>query len=145
MTATVPELRGVPLARRLAQFGDSPALLTADAEVSYAELADRVDRAGELLGATRCLVLLTGGNDVDTVFWYLAALAGGHPVMLAGSERDVAGQVAAYGPDVVIRSATPTERREGTAHELRPGLALLLATSRSTGSPRLVRLSAGNV
>jgi hypothetical protein len=37
------------------------------------------------------------------------------------------------------------ERRAGTAHDLHPDLALLLSTSGSTGSPKLVRLSAANV
>ena len=36
-------------------------------------------------------------------------------------------------------------RREGTAHDLHPDLALLLSTSGSTGSPKLVRLSHDNL
>ena len=37
------------------------------------------------------------------------------------------------------------ERRPGSAHDLHPDLALLLSTSGSTGSPKLVRLSRANV
>jgi acyl carrier protein len=57
--------------------------------------------------------------------------------------------VAAYDPDVVAAPGPDgwalTERRPGTAHDLHPDLALLLSTSGSTGSPKLVRLSGGNL
>ena len=57
--------------------------------------------------------------------------------------------VAAYDPDVIIRpgQGEPVleERRPGTRHELHPDLALLLSTSGSTGSPKLVRLSHANL
>ncbi|WP_148571634.1 AMP-binding protein [Nocardioides caldifontis] len=145
MTATVPELRGVLLAHRLADHGRRPALLGAGFSLSYGELADRVEAARARLGTTRRLVLLAGGNDVETVIWYLGALAGGHPVLVADPTSDLAQLVAAYDPDVLVEGGAVTERRVGTVHELHPDLALLLSTSGSTGSPRLVRLSAGNV
>jgi acyl-CoA synthetase (AMP-forming)/AMP-acid ligase II len=145
MIVTAPERRGVPFACRLAQHGERPALFTSGGAVSYAELADRVRAAGELLGSERRLVLLAGGNDPATVVWYLAALAGRHPVLLTDPARSVADLVDTYDPDVVIARGTLTERRPGTAHDLHADLALLLSTSGSTGSPRLVRLSADNV
>jgi acyl-CoA synthetase (AMP-forming)/AMP-acid ligase II/acyl carrier protein len=100
-------------------------------------------------------VLLRGGNHVDTVVAYLASLRGGHPVILTPAARPGRDDpwLQAHDPDVVIdtgRSADGggmqiDERRVGTAHELHPDLALLLTTSGSTGSPRLVRLSHENV
>ena len=55
----------------------------------------------------------------------------------------------AYDPDIVVRAsdgdAVPEVRREESRHELHPDLALLLSTSGSTGSPKLVRLSADSV
>ena len=136
---------GVPLAQQLRRHGDRTALLTAGGAVSYAELAMRVSAAGQLLGDVRRLVLLAAEHDVETVVWYLAALAGGHPVLLTDPAREVTGLVEAYDPDVVVRAGAMTERRVGTRHRLHPELALLLSTSGSTGSPRLVRLSASNV
>ncbi len=145
MTVVASELLlGVPFARRLADFGDRPALLTAGETVSYAELAHRVDAAGEFLGRERRLVLLAGGNQVETVVWYLAALAGGHPVLVCDPVGDLGELLDVYDPDVVVRGGRAVERRDGTAHDLHPDLALLLSTSGSTGSPRLVRLSAEN-
>ncbi len=132
---------------RLRDHGARPALVAGDATVTYAELADRVDVLRARLGTTRRLVLLTGGNDVDSVVGYLAALAGGHPVVLVPGDNpgNLAAVRDAYDPDVVLGAGHVDERREGTAHDLHPDLALLLSTSGSTGSPKLVRLSAGNV
>ena len=52
-----------------------------------------------------------------------------------------------YDPDVVVARETGRieERRPGTRHELHADLALLLSTSGSTGSPKLVRLSRDNI
>ncbi|MEH1015816.1 AMP-binding protein [Micromonospora sp. CPCC 206060] len=145
----LPDLRTVPLARDLADHGDRPALLTVDGEISYRELAARVAATARRLGTRRRLVLLTTGNTVDAVVGYLAALAGGHPVLLAPAEHTDT-LVDAYDPDVVLgpgRQGTPQvhERRDGSTHDLHPDLALLLSTSGTTGSPKLVRLSHTNV
>ena len=133
--------------RRLSDHGGRPALRGPDGVVSYAELADRVGDLGRRLGGTPRLLLLAGRNDVDTVVAYLAALEGGHPVILVPGDHDehLAGIIDRYDPDVVIGGGTLTERRPGSAHDLHPSLALLLSTSGSTGSPKLVRLSADNL
>ena len=145
-------LHRVPFASGLARFGDRPALLTPDRAVGYAELADLVGTTLAALGTTRRLVLVPARSDVPTVVAYLAALAGGHPVVLVPHDKPdaVTSLAAAYDPDVVV---VPGEddlprldvRREGTAHRLHPDLALLLSTSGTTGSPKLVRLSATNL
>ncbi len=115
--------------------------------VSYADLAGLVAERAERLGPVRRLVLLEMAADVDSVATYLAALAGGHPVVVVDAARPdvVAATRAAYDPDVVARGDALDERRPGTAHDLHPDLAALLSTSGSTGSPRLVRLSAANL
>ena len=124
------------------------ALVTARGAVTYAELSDRVATRRTELGPTRRLVLLEAGNDVESVVTYLASLAGGHPVLLAapGDVERHAELVGHYRPDVVQTAAGgPEERRPGSAHDLHPDLAVLLSTSGSTGSPKLVRLSHANV
>ncbi len=127
--------------------GDA-ALVTASGAVTYAELSARIDARRTDLGSTRRLVLLEAGNDVESVVTYLAGLAGGHPVLLAapGDVERHAELVAHYRPDVVQSAAAGLEeRRTGSAHDLHPDLAVLLSTSGSTGSPKLVRLSRDNV
>lgn len=154
MTATAD----LGFADHLAVHGNRLALVTEDGSLTYEELDRRVAEACERLGTTRRLVLLAAENDVDSIVAYLAALRGRHPVVLAAAAQ-VPALVSAYDPDVVISgswddrregtaydsdartSGTWTERHHGTVHDLHPELALLLSTSGTTGSPKLVRLS----
>ncbi|MET9377466.1 AMP-binding protein [Streptomyces sp. NPDC002992] len=165
MTAPPPltsRLRTVPFATGLASHGDRTAVLTADGAVSYRELAARVESVAERLGPARRLVLLVAANTLDALVVHLAALSSGHPLLLVpGDHPDaVRSLVDAYDPDVVARPGDDVtgpgdgvtgpgwvldERRDGTAHDLHPDLALLLSTSGSTGSPKLVRLSHDNL
>ncbi|MDR7160052.1 AMP-binding protein [Arthrobacter sp. BE255] len=156
------ELAGVALAADLARHGDRPAILTGGSVLSYQELAGRVDAFAARLGTARRLVVLAADNSVGSLVAYLAALASGHPLILApaGNDAAVASLVAAYDPDVIVRPGTARtpgtagdawgepaleEVRPVTNHTFHPDLALLLSTSGSTGSPKLVRLSRENV
>ncbi|CRK57101.1 Long-chain-fatty-acid--CoA ligase [Alloactinosynnema sp. L-07] len=145
-TVSAPERLGVPFVHSLADFGDRIAVVTPSGSLTYRALASRVASVGEVLGSTRRLVLVAAGNDLDSVVTYLAALRGGHPVLLTSPDgKQLDTLVDAYDPDVVQLGGELRERRAGTAHELHSDLALLLSTSGSTGSPKLVRLSASNL
>jgi acyl-CoA synthetase (AMP-forming)/AMP-acid ligase II len=138
----------VPFAAHLLDHGDAPAVVTGRTALSYRELADRVGELVRRIGDERRLVMVECRNDLDSLIAYLAALAGGHVALLAPADRSAAGAalLAAYDPDVVIGSGDELdERRDGTTHDLHPELALLLSTSGSTGSPKLVRLSHENL
>ncbi len=136
----------------------APALLTHDRSIDYAELRERVADRRAALGAGRRLVFLAGSNTIETVVTYLAALAGGHPVLLQAGGADGAtgasgmeALIDRYRPDVIVTAgpdgATPDidDRAVGSTHAFHPDLALLASTSGSTGSPKLVRLSRANV
>lgn len=148
MTSALTDLRAVPFARDLVRFGDRVALVTADqGEVSYRELADRMDAVAGQLGDRPRLVLITGAHRVDTIAAYLAALATGHPVLLVPGDRpgSLAATLAAYRPEVVVRDGRIEVRPDAGGYPLHPDLALLLTTSGTTGSAKLVRLSHGNL
>ncbi|WP_238009547.1 AMP-binding protein [Dactylosporangium sp. AC04546] len=139
------DTRTVPFASRLAVHGDRTAVITADGELSYVALAEQVAAMARRLGERRRLVLLACANSLDSLVTYLAALAGGHPVLLVPAEHADA-LIDAYEPDVIARGGGHLEIRHTTsAHDLHPDLALLLSTSGSTGSPKLVRLSHENL
>ncbi|MFB9957602.1 AMP-binding protein [Agromyces bracchium] len=130
----------------------APALVTPTSRIDYAELHDRIDDRRAALGGGRRLVFLSAGNTVEAVVTYLAALAGGHPVLLlpagtAGAALDALAD--RYAPDVVVRADERgfelTDASGGPSHAFHPELALLASTSGSTGSPKLVRLSRTNV
>ena len=137
--------RAVPFVAGLAAHGERPALVTRDGVVAYAVLAEQVAAVAARLGAARRLVLIEGGNDPATLVSYLGALAAGCPVLLAPPGEQSAAWVQAYDPDVVVTGGALVERRAVTAHDLHPDLALLLTTSGSTGSAKLVRLSHDNL
>ncbi len=148
---------------RLAQHGERVALVVEGPApqqartVTYSELASAVEAAASALGSdpddagARRLVLIALDRTVDAVTTYLATLAAGHVALLAPDQDTEALRelTSHYDPDVVADRVdgtwTVTERRPATAHALHPDLAVLLSTSGSTGSPKLVRLSAQNV
>ncbi|MDP4014162.1 MAG: AMP-binding protein [Candidatus Nanopelagicales bacterium] len=140
---------GVRLACDLSRFGDAPAVWADDRWLTYAEFDRRIDDAAATLGRTRRLVAVPGLNTLDTLTWALAALRGGHVLLMSSGTETDAEILARYRPDVTIEQAgtswAPRFHCEGSAHELHPDLALLLSTSGSTGSPKLVRLSAENL
>ena len=143
--------RTVAFIEQLAAFGDRLAVRTAHGSLTYAALAGRVAAAAAELGPERRLVLVSSENTLESLVGYLGALAGGHVVLLAPGDRPqhLDRLVQAWQPDVVAAPApggwSLTERHPGTAHDLHPDLALLLSTSGSTGSPKLVRLSQDNL
>ena len=119
--------------------------------LTYADLRTRVDRLiGQLpdAGTGRRLVHLRLGRDVASVTAYLATVAAGHVALVTADDDRTARILQRYAPDVratgddedpfEVLSAAPL-------HVLHPDLALLLSTSGSTGSPKLVRLSHGNL
>ncbi len=129
---------------------DRPALITAADVISYGQLDDLVSAKMERLGSTRRLVLVELPNTVASITSYLAALKAGHVVLLASDASTRDSLAKAYDPDVVVESYSGggsriVEHRTGTRHELHPDLALLMSTSGSTGSPKLVRLSYENL
>jgi acyl-CoA synthetase (AMP-forming)/AMP-acid ligase II len=132
-------------AARLRDFGDNIAVLTESAQLTYAELADRVDASAQEFGPRRRLVLLESRNDLPTLVHYLGALAGGHVVVPVPAGRDHTAVLQAYDPDTVVTDGAIRDRRTGTAHQMHDDLAMLLSTSGSTGSPKLVRLSHDNL
>lgn len=139
-------------AHDLGRHGERPAVLDAatGVELSYIDLQHRIDRiADRLRSETRRLVLLEAANSVDHLATYLAARQLDHPVLLAPGGRHAAVRdlVDAYDPDVVVSGpdAAIDERRRAGAHDLHPDLALLLSTSGSTGSAKVVRLSHANL
>ena len=142
---TLPPVLSHPRVLDLRAHGGRTAIITDSEQLTYADLADRVDDAAAKLGATRRLVLVEGSNTLELLTTYLAALTHGHVVLLAPPGEPAWRLTERWDPDVVAGPSGLRERHPGTTHDLHPDLALLLSTSGSTGSPKLVRLSEENL
>lgn len=133
--------------------------------ITYRELHSEIQRIAEKI-PKGALVFLIGGNDRAAIIFYLSCLErGAVPLLLAKdiSPRALQNLIHTYTPNYLFKIANgdPTEGGYSLAwqewgytlfqknafnpHTLHPDLALLLATSGSTGSVKLVRLSLKNL
>lgn len=130
--------------------------------ISYAEVSDRVSLAAEHMCSlgTRQLGLLFTSNTLSSLVAYLACLRARHvPLLLpVGMAPElIANLKKHYLPDWTLGEHIQGETLMGSGLSLTrlrpcasrtalaPELALLLSTSGSTGSPKLVRLSYENL
>lgn len=126
--------------QRLRAFGDRPALFDG-ARITYRDLAGKVQERVDELGPRPTVVAVAQGRNADTIAWMLAALGGGHALLMF-DERG-AEILREYQPECVVRDGEL--RRSGRITAIHPELSLLLSTSGSTGSPKLVRLDANAI
>lgn len=137
--------------------GSATALVAANgSEISYAELARKADHwAGKFAQLwdrpdTPALVALEIAPDVEVIAAYLGALRAGHAVLLSDAVAMQPGQPISeiYRPNLHLcleKGALKATLRDPEPVGLHADLAVLLSTSGTTGAPKLVRLSAGNV
>ncbi|MDQ1228596.1 AMP-binding protein [Sphingomonas sp. SORGH_AS_0879] len=124
-----------------------PALLddTASEWLSYGALCARAANWAARLSGARALMFLYAANDIDTVAALLGGMEAGHAVVLFDPSLPRASRdalEATYAPEWVVEDGRAEDRRSGAAaSDLHPALTVLLSTSGSTGSPKLVRLT----
>jgi long-chain acyl-CoA synthetase len=150
----------------LGEFSRDTALLSASSKsISYQALTDSADRIGDAL-TERCLVFLVCRNCVDCLAGYLGLLRARCVPVLINENIDPVFFIRlldTYRPNFVYLPSDTTQlafestetvsvgayvlaKTEYTAdYALHDDLALLLATSGSTGSPKLVRQSYLNI
>lgn len=144
-----------------AAFADRMAIITQSGEhFSYHDLSRECDRFQPLLESRdNKLVMILAQNNIETVIGYLAAVQSNNTAMMVDAHLDsefLDNLIAAYQPDFIWRPETGAcivrykeyglvdyhwERQT----RLPSDMAVLLSTSGSTGSPKLVRLTKKNV
>ena len=133
----------------------SNAVVTDDGRtVSYAKLKQMTDEWAAMM-PPRSLVFLLVGNNIDSLVAYVACL--NHGIVSLMLDAKIDGQllqrfIDIYRPDFIWRPSGEgyvLEERQRTGDErlkmIYDDLALLLTTSGSTGSPKLVRQSYSNI
>jgi acyl-CoA synthetase (AMP-forming)/AMP-acid ligase II len=143
--------------RRLDHWGNRTALIDARTSErwSYSRLHDEAQSIAESMrSSTKGLVFVYAQNDPCTVVGYLAALIAGHTVFLTTSPGALLDE---YQPELLFRKQAPLPSGYDVVNDFRDhhllrrsrldsypphgDLGLLLATSASTGSAKLARLS----
>ena len=133
----------------------SPAVFDGDAGewLTRGDLARRINEfAGRLEFPVKALIFLFASNDLESLIAYLAALRAGHTVAMLNPELDEtlrARLISIFQPDFIAapRAGRLLLERCSTSQAIaiHPDLSLLISTSGSTGSPKLVRLSWRNL
>ncbi|WP_034474642.1 AMP-binding protein [Aestuariibacter salexigens] len=132
----------------LEQHAERTALRDGKHSITYASLAQHADKLVAPLGQGKKLVFILMSNDVNCIAAYLGCLRNGHCALLLAADignDKLASLTSRYKPDAVMTSERLTLCEN--VHRISPpdSLALLLSTSGSTGSAKLVALSLTNL
>lgn len=154
---------------RFEEFGDAPALVNGESgeTLAYRRLARLVrEGAGKLADRRKQLAFLIDPDSVSGILTLYSLLVAGHAVYPVDSSTEAASierLMSCYEPEIVLFSAAhpiappagyapvaglfahSALRRIVDTAAVHESLALLLSTSGSTGSPKLVRLSPHNL
>ncbi|MBY7995833.1 AMP-binding protein [Vibrio fluvialis] len=116
--------------------------------VSYGELARDVSSFASQFKAHKKLVFLLCANQYQTVVSYLACLDSQCPVLLLDSKIEdelLNVLLDTYNPNVIINATGEIVIRHEVQLDIADDIALLMTTSGTTGSPKLVKLSEDNL
>ena len=136
-----------------------------DKSVTYAELEEASQTLAEKLKlSVKGLIFLFTTNNTESVITYIAALKSGNAVLLLDEKLNDEirnGLIENYKPDYIISSSNVIpdnyinnfnydslnffKRIEETTSNIYPEISVLLSTSGTTGSPKLVKLSYKNI
>lgn len=127
---------------------DSIAIITEDGtQITYQELNKNIDDFILKLPQEKSLFFIKLNSDFPSLLGYLALLRSGHPFLILDSKVDdslIGSLYLEYKPNYILENLVLTKRSE-FKHKFHSELSMLLSTSGSTGSPKLVRLSRNNL
>lgn len=122
-------------------------LIFHDQIIDYKQLEQQVRDSQSLLPAERQLIALVANSSLDFVVYYLALLRTQHVILLidpslSDTEKHVLYEHYQVNSIIIEQTIQPFSKIK---HKLAAELSVLLSTSGSTGSPKLVKLSKANI
>jgi acyl-CoA synthetase (AMP-forming)/AMP-acid ligase II len=134
--------------QQLQSYGNNLALTDESGRsLTYRHLASECDALAQRLGNGKKLVFIKCENNLETIIGYLAALRGGHTALMLANDLDDSLRqklISCYQPNCIWDTELEVLNNEPHSF-LHSDVALLLSTSGSTGSPKLVKLTAKNL
>ncbi|MGB5446030.1 MAG: AMP-binding protein, partial [Psychromonas sp.] len=115
--------------------------------VTYQQLNNEIESFIEKLPDHQILVFLKVKNSYKSIVGYLACLRSKNPFLLIDSKIEsgfLTQLIETYAPNYLLKELT-LEELNTDKNNFPSDLAMLLSTSGSTGSPKLVRLSHENI
>lgn len=109
-------------------------------KISYHDLARAADAFTQHLGSGRELILIEATNSIRTITALIGCLRARHPVILS-SGSGLTRIAETFRPNIIVDGMGEISRVRANLHDLHEDLALMLSTSGSTGTAKLVRLS----
>jgi long-chain acyl-CoA synthetase len=114
--------------------------------LTMADIQGEASRWRDEIGDSKLLVVLLADNTVPSLRAYLGLVAAGHAVFVAppdSSREAVANILERFSPAALIGGEDEISVRERSERRtpVHPDVAVLLSTSGSTGSPKLVKFS----
>ena len=130
------------------RFGEAVALIDQNgAEITYRDLVALADASAEPLGRHKRLVAIEASNTLEAISAYVGALRANHAVILAkrGAQDDRI--LSTFRPSFILREdAVGWECLDADdASVIHADLAILLSSSGSSGTPKMIRLSHANL
>jgi len=145
---------------KLLRYGNTPCLIGENSEITYQELDSICKGIQEDLPNQKQLILVKATTNIETIVGYLSFLRSNHALIMldASIEQELIDTIIKEYQPNFIWEELESDRRYINTYEgyglrsenlktlsLEPELSLLLSTSGSTGSPKMVRLSKKNL
>lgn len=133
----------------LEAFGSTVAVLDEHRQaITYSTLVETADQMAENFGPRHSLVLIHCDYTLQTLVAYLACLRHRRIALLIDSNLDAAylqGLMACYRPEAIVDKNGEVSKHAGGEEPVRKDVAVMMSTSGSTGSPKMVMLSLANL
>ena len=116
-------------------------------EITFGQLLEDGEAVAHRVGAGKRLVFIEGANTQKSITAYVGCLRAGHVVHVLDPDKRQENDalIGHYRPEAVIDRSGDITTAPPRPTSIHPDIAVLLSTSGSTGSKKLVKLTYGNI